>query len=228
VFNAGAAFLLAEDIEVLRGTTEAMGKRFRHLVLAEARRFIAGRDDVLFIGSRADGRAAALLSTLPAATVARSIIVARTDSLSDLRSCLQMGAGDFVVSPLAAHQVAGAFDRIAGGPPVRDESTGLPLVAPGEPRFGLAAHLVQIELTPAADMLAVAWLLRRFLRGYDAVGVGESGELRAVIYCGPERVPAVLRRLAKLLPAGIGVTAGDTTLSCQPAVDGEPALADAA
>ena len=55
-----------------------------------------------------------------------------------------------------------------------------------------------VSLHKGVTIQEAAIYARRYLRGYDRVGVDAQGDLRLQVYCPSENVPLVLKRLASL------------------------------
>jgi hypothetical protein len=86
----------------------------------------------------------------------------------------------------------------------RNEATGLPSYWM-RPRFGLPCHLVEVVPPAGEGSLDVFLVLRRFLRGYDRVGIADDGSLPAILYCSDEHIDGVVRRMRRLLGVGYQV-----------------------
>ncbi|MCC6388538.1 MAG: hypothetical protein IT302_14280 [Dehalococcoidia bacterium] len=147
--------------------------------------------------------ATAFLAGLPEARRAQVAVVGGPGLEGDVAAALALGAGEVLSSPLSCQQVLGAAGRLAaGGAGQRDAATGLPVYAV-EARFGLSCYGLRIE--SREPVLETAFALRRFLRGYDAVGGDGNGHALALVYCTPDELDAVLRRVGRLLGEGATV-----------------------
>jgi hypothetical protein len=99
--------------------------------------------------------------------------------------------------PVTPQQVAAALGRIVREAGVRmawDHETGLPLAnveAAGRP-------YLRVEPLPGADRFEIAWLLKRFTRGYDDVALF-AGDIVLVPRAAPRDLPLVARRVGRLL-----------------------------
>jgi hypothetical protein len=56
-----------------------------------------------------------------------------------------------------------------------------------------------VTITRGGDIYEVAWLMRRFLRGHDRIGVDRSGALFAHVFCPDEHIDEVVRRLSYIM-----------------------------
>ena len=158
---------------------------------------------VWLVRATASRAATAFVAGLPEARRAQVAVVGGPGVEGDVAAALALGAGEVLSSPLSCQQVLGAVDRLAGGGAAgRDGATGLPVYAV-EARFGLSCYGLRIE--SREPVLETAFALRRFLRGYDAVGGDGSGHALALVYCAPDELDAVLRRFGRLLGEGATV-----------------------
>lgn len=115
---------------------------------------------------------------------------------AELRAVLAAGARDWVTSPVTPQQVTAALVRAlrAGPAPQFDSATCLPRVLSPAP---LPAALVA-DPAPGVRPAELAWLLKRFARGYDDLAVVEGRIL--VLPRAPEgNIGRVARRLEALL-----------------------------
>jgi hypothetical protein len=194
-FDAAAHQLFGADANVLVQTVETMGNNVAFVAPNGAR--LEGFDArVLFLGAGGRFSATSILGAMLADQRRRVVVVARPDALDDAFGALRLGAGDLLASPLSPQQISGAFERLAGPPPQRDVATGLPSYGEDtEPRFGQPCNLLYVKPGHSESVEMAAFLLRRFLRGYDRVGLHPSGCLELRVYCPPEHVPAVRARL---------------------------------
>lgn len=189
--------LVAADTECIRDAALVAGLQFA----ARLPRFASGKS-ICFAPAAAvpelmDG------PDRPHAVVA----VASAADASQLAAALRAGAADFVASPLSKPQVRGALDRIGEAAVVRerDAATGLPCYY-RVGRIGTGFQVITID-PGLEDPVAVALVLRRFLRGSDRVGLGEHGCLEVHAACEDDVLPVVLRRLQHVLGAGHAIAA---------------------
>ena len=114
---------------------------------------------------------------------------------------MRLGAGDLLVAPLSPQQVTGAFDRIGNpGSASRDPATGLRLLGgPTDSRFGYAGNAIRVRPAHLEELLPTVLLLRRYLRGYDSVGLDGNGGAVGVVYCPVDHVQAVMKRMPLFL-----------------------------
>lgn len=199
----GAALGLdGADRETARATLVGLGAAWDSAAPTAA----AGATTVQFVEAGRGGEATAFVRGLPWADRRRVVVVARPATLDDAAGALRAGAGDLLASPLSRQQVAGALDRISGDADwPRDPATGLPQYAL-EPRFGLPAHLLRIEVPPGSTPLDTVLVLRRFLRGYDRVSA-RGDDIEVHVYCPGDHLGAVVRRVARLLGAAYRIEA---------------------
>ena len=66
-------------------------------------------------------------------------------------------------------------------------------------RYNLPCFPISLILRPGDDVPSLILLLRRFLRGYDRIGVDERGRLMALVYVPLEHADGVLGRMGKVL-----------------------------
>jgi hypothetical protein len=140
------------------------------------------------------------------AVLKRTVVVARPGSVEQALPLLRAGARDLLVAPLSRQQVIGALDRMGDGDALagRDRETGIPSYRPA-PRFGLPCHLVTVEPPAGVRGIDAYLLLRRFLRGYDRIGLDSGSLLPVAVYCAEAHLEAVLSRIRYLLGAGYEV-----------------------
>lgn len=200
--DAYSVFLGPEDTALLRMAVEQAGRRFTALRPRDARSAATTGDGLVFAGAGPARLAGMLLESLTAHARQRMVVVSRLDALVDMSAALRSGAVDFLVSPLSAQQVSGAFERIAdlrGSPTELHRRSGLWLLKPSCLRSGEPCQAYRIAVATPTDRMQVAWMLRRFLRGYDRVGSDRDGTLQAHVFCPDEHVDEVVRRLSYIL-----------------------------
>jgi hypothetical protein len=196
-----AAALTPRDAFVVQQTVVADGGRTAVLQLEAAAR-IAAAGHTTFVAASRMGRAARVVAALPREVRRHIVVVARLESVADAAEAMRLGAGDLLASPLSPQQVAGALDRIARPESPRDPATGLPVLAKGAVPF-----LRFVPVSPG-DLAETALLVRRFVRGYDDVGLNEMREVVARLRCPIEHLPAAATRL-RLVLEGVTVLLGD-------------------
>ena len=198
-FHAFGVGLLKRDEFVLQQTVEGSGRHFERRMVSSC---VVPEDGetVLFVGAGRGQRTAGLIGSQTPMQKTRTVIVARSDAAPDAFAAMLEQAGDLLVSPLSPQQVAGAFDRLRDPRAIRgrDAATGLPRYRVDETRFGMPAHQISVSLHKGVTIQEAAIYARRYLRGYDRVGVDAQGDLRLQVYCPSENVPLVLKRLASL------------------------------
>lgn len=152
---------------------------------------------VYLVRAAQDRAATAFVASLAPELRSRVAIVASPEHTDDVGAALALGAAEVLASPLSRQQVLGAIARIAAGPEaLRDEHTALPRY-PVRSHFGLPCYGLRIEADE--NVLETVLVLRRFLRGYDAVGGDGEGHALALVYCDGDELDSVLRRLGRLL-----------------------------
>ena len=125
------------------------------------------------------------------------VLLAPLSARADLRTLLAAGAAAWLTIPLTPQQVTAAltFAMRQRGLRVRwDPETALP-IANMEAFEGEV-----VRCTPAAetDRFELAWLLKRFSRGYDDVVIA-NGEILLLPRASAETLESVIGRLEKLL-----------------------------
>lgn len=217
--DACSANLLAADAAVIGEVTQAGERRHIPLSMERARHFGGASSEVLFVGCSAAGRASALLQGLAERARERTVVVARIDALEDMANALGLGAAEFITSPVTPQQVAAAFDRVAAGHDADREpgGGGLPVYARVPAATPQPGQVIDVTVPASEDIRETAWLLRRFLRGYDRVGAAPSGGLEVTVYCPDNAVQRVLERLRVLLGRGVKLQLADRI---EPAVAG--------
>lgn len=218
--DACSVYLFEPDAAVLREVVAAGGRRHIQLTPERARRFGGAATEVLFVGCSAAGRATALVAALSERARRRTVVVARIDALEDMANALALGAAEFATSPLTPQQVAAACDRIEAG--LDDErdagKAGLPIYARLPGNVPHPGQVIGVSVPASEDIREMAWLLRRFLRGYDRVGAREGGGLEITVYCPDDSIPRVLERLRTLLGRGVKLELEDRIEAEMPAV----------
>jgi CheY-like chemotaxis protein len=125
------------------------------------------------------------------------IVLAPLGGHAELLDALRAGATDWLTLPLTPQQLTSALVR-AGRAHVAvrewDNETALPLLQPPPELPGM------LTMRPAAGLsrFEVAWMVRRFARGYDELGVLE-GEIVLVPRVPEAGLATVAERLANLL-----------------------------
>ncbi|OAI39281.1 hypothetical protein AYO38_07945 [bacterium SCGC AG-212-C10] len=200
-FNVCGLFLQPRDQGVLEQTVLSMGRTFTASRPADVREWQRREDAIFFVGCGKSGRAKTICQGLAEDVRARVVLVSRPDSVADMAAALNSGAGDFLASPLSPQQVSGAFERVASPPASlgRDAATGLLLLDGPASNSADPVHGLTIRQPGDGDVAATAVILRRFLRGYDLVGMSAEGELTAHVRCQPEAVLNVIQRLQLIL-----------------------------
>lgn len=202
--DGAGLFLLKRDAYVLQSTIEGMGRGYYSLTAGQLPALGSWTaQPVLFISAGKRDRATLAVRQLDPKVRARTVITARPDCMVDALAAMEAGARDILASPLSPQQVSGALDRVFDPslPTERDSMTGLPIFRKEHfgPRYNLPCFSVSLILRPGDDVPSLILLLRRFLRGYDRIGVDERGRLMALVYVPLEHADGVLGRMGKVL-----------------------------
>lgn len=128
---------------------------------------------------------------------ARRVLLAPLTARRDLLAALGPSVADWLTVPLTPQQVTAALtrSRMAGvRPRTWDTRLGLPVIVPSP---GFPPALV-VEPLGGTDPFEVAWLLKRFARGYDDVGA-LGGAIVLVPRLPRNALDDVARRIARVL-----------------------------
>lgn len=207
-----AVGLSERDAFVISSVALDGGRAFR---LVEGGAASTSPSETLFIAASTTIRARRVLENLPSPRErARVVVVGRPDALDDAFEALRLGAGDLLVSPLSPQQVTAAYRRSqeaqSGAP--RDPRSGLRIYGAELPLFGMPGNGIRVTLKSPKLLFQTALLLRRFVRGYDRVGLDQQGDLYIVAYCPADHVAIVIERLSSFLgtDAQVEATLGPT------------------
>jgi hypothetical protein len=213
-YDACSVYLDRRDEDTLRLTVEAMGFDYAPITIGDVRRLV-NPSQVVFVGASPDGHASELVSSRARALIRSTVVVARSDSASDVQSAVMAGVGDFLISPLTPQQVSGAFDRISdpAWAAHRHKENGLAVIAKPEARHGLPCHRIRAEASKEFEFWTACLLLRRAVRGYDRVGVDEKGNLCLLVYCPQEHLERTMSRLSRVFTGLMRLTALDSDLA---------------
>lgn len=214
-FGVGLAF---EDDEVVRQAMVAMGQVYSTSSPREAPYAAGDPHALLFVGAGASVDAAAVIESIPRADRGRIIVVARQGQAFAAMEALRRGGGDLLASPLSRWQVAGALHRLDDREAVigRDSVTGLPVYR-AVARFGFPCHVLAVRPGPGIPSVDVFLSLRRFLRGYDRIGMNTDGTLPVHLYCEDAGVQRVVQRLGMLLGCACAITVCERVAPAPPA-----------
>lgn len=188
--DAVSVNLAAPDRTLLARTVEAMGGEHTSVRSVDLRGAMQVQEEIFFIGCTTRNGAARIVQRLPAGLRARTVGVARLDTLADAEALVAMGVAEILASPLSPHQVIGAMERnLRGGaaPPAR---------------LGVPRHVIRVSVEQGTELRQLLQL-RRLIRGFDHVVPGKNGTLELTLYCPGPYVEAVLRRFHRLLGAGV-------------------------
>lgn len=124
-----------------------------------------------------------------------AIVLAGMRARRDLAQALEAGARTWVTVPVTPQQLTAALSRATRGEfGAWDAETCLPLGAPEK----LDRPVVVCEPDPGTDVFELAWLLKRFSRGYDEL-YWHNGQALIVPRAPADLVPNVAERLAVLV-----------------------------
>ncbi len=197
--DTASVALLQRDEFILRQTVAAIGRNHHPLSLNDGPLLPLHSDKIVFICAGRRDRASAFLARVDPRLRARVAIIGRADCMEDARAALRLGALELLSSPLTPQQIVGAMERLTRPSPVnpaRGNRTGLPLLGDPVTRDGVTQeHLLAVRPAPGEEPGRAAFMLRRFLRGYDQIGEDGEGNLQALVSCPAEDVDAVLDRL---------------------------------
>ena len=205
-YDSYSVFVSAQDQFVLRTTVEAMGRDYAAVRAMDVPRLADIGPATVFVGAGRRSRAADLVGATSSSTGQRTVVVAQDDSLVDGFAALRAGAVDMLASPLSPQQVSGAFERIAHPVPglARDPKTGLTLFTGPIADDYLNCYFLEIDDHRMAAA-TIYLLLRRFLRGYDRLGLSPSGKVAALLYCDDRHIDNVTRRLKFIMGESVEV-----------------------
>lgn len=202
VSDAASIHLLAGDARLLASMVRDAGYEYRQLRL-RAPFTLEPEGPPVFVAAGTGSSATALLAAIEPAARPRVVVVARYDALEDLGSSLALGAGAFVTSPIDASQVTGAFARVrqalAGRAAPRHPNLGVRILPTTSTASERSSEMFGVTLKNGTPVIEAAWLLRRFLRGYDRVGVDIHGAPKAQTFCAPGDSAKVMSRIHALL-----------------------------
>lgn len=198
VFSVG---LSSHDEGILALAFDGTQVQYLPLMPGAVGRFAGTPGAILFLGGHNRADINEMLTFLPPEALARTAVAVPFTGLRELFVALRAGVGDFLAEPISGHQVEGAFRRIteAGGRTGPRHPSGLQLMRKDAIAPGGGYHTVVIGAADLRQRLRVAWLLRRFTRGYDEVGCGIDGNIILRIACADAALMAVISRLETLL-----------------------------
>lgn len=203
--DAAAHALRGRDLAILATTMEADGTAYRRLARGADMR----PGEIVFAGAGKRDRAAAFVRSVDPAERHRVVVVAHSDQLADARLALQAGAGELLASPISPQQIVGAAVRMRRRRrPLKDAATGLPILTEPLTAFGPSCLSYTIHGRDATQVMEVALLARRFVRGYDEVGSDGHGGIRIFAYAEPTYRARIAARLEALLGKGLTVVPG--------------------
>lgn len=132
------------------------------------------------------------------------VLLAPFGARYDLHAALGPNVVDWLTIPVTPQQVAAALTRVllaAGRSQEWDYRFALPVLASLDPM----PPALTVRPARGVDRLELAWLLRRFSRGYDTLGV-LGGRLLLIPRVPASRLPAVARRLRAVLGGRAALT----------------------
>lgn len=187
--DTASVCLPGPDASLLARTVEAMGRTHTTLRTIDLGGAAPLHNGVLFVGCTARLSVTRVVQRLPAALRARTVGVAKIDTLADAEAIVALGVPEILASPLSPHQVIGAIERkLQGGP--------LPPT-----RLGMPRHAIRVSVARGAELRNLL-ALRRLIRGFDQVVLDANGGLELTLYCPDLYLESLLRRLQKLLGTG--------------------------
>ncbi|MCC6380922.1 MAG: hypothetical protein IT304_00360 [Dehalococcoidia bacterium] len=203
-FGVGLTF---EDDEVVRQALAAMGHTYSTSSAREAPYAAGDPHALLFVAAGPTADAAAVLDAIPRADRGRTVVVARQGQAFAAMEALRRGGGDLLAAPLSRWQVAGTLHRLEDREAVagRDPVTGLPVYR-ALARFGFPCQVLAVRPGPGVPSVDVFLSLRRFLRGYDRIGMNVDGTIPVHLYCEDAGVQRVVQRLGMLLGCSCAIT----------------------
>lgn len=175
-----------------RGVAEVIAAAAAAMGLLEA----ASPEEADAVLAEAGAGAADLCRELgPAA--GRVIVLAGPGAQVETARALEAGALGWATVPATPQQLTAALARLARGegPGGWDPATCLPLLEPGR----VGRPWLWVEVPGAGEAWGTAWLVRRFSRGYDAVGAVDGG-VGVVPLVPPGAVGRVAERLRQAVP----------------------------
>ncbi len=190
--DAVFAHLGRRDEMILAMTMEADGRRARRI--APATRLQEHEFGFVRAG-RAD-RATKFIVSLPVEVRGRFAVVTQADQIQDAEGALKRGAREVLSSPLSPQQIVGAGVRsFAAASPGRDPESGLlqlgsPLVV-----YGMPHSEIRVSPRNGTGPLEVVLLVRKFVRGWDEIGVDGAGNIVLRLYAEKADLAPILARL---------------------------------
>ena len=150
--------------------------------------------DLLITQATASGHAARVVRERKGVDLA-AIVVAGLRAKRDLAHALEAGARCWATIPITPQQLTAALSRASRGEfGSWDAETCLPILDADK----LDRPVVQCEPLPGVDLFELAWLLKRFSRGYDEVG-WHNGTILVVPRAPSDHVAGVAARLSVLV-----------------------------
>lgn len=150
--------------------------------------------DLLITQATASGHAARVVRERKGVDLA-AIVVAGLRAKRDLAHALEAGARCWATIPITPQQLTAALSRASRGEfGSWDAETCLPILDADK----LDRPVVQCEPLPGVDLFELAWLLKRFSRGYDEVG-WHNGTILVVPRTPSDHVAGVAARLSVLV-----------------------------
>ncbi|MGE3077360.1 MAG: hypothetical protein AB7N24_22205 [Dehalococcoidia bacterium] len=190
--DAVFAHLGRRDEMILGMTMEADGRRARRI--ANATRL--QDHEFGFVRAGRVDRATRFMLSLPGEVRGRFAVVAQADQLQDAAGALKHGAREILASPLSPQQIVGAGVRSFGlVSPGRDPRTGLMRLGPPLNLYGLSHSEVKVFPRNSIDPLEVVLLVRKFVRGWDEIGIDNGGNIVLRVYAERKDLAPILGRL---------------------------------
>lgn len=150
--------------------------------------------DVLITQATPAGHAAKMVRDRKSLDLA-AVVLAGLRARRDLAGALEAGARAWATIPCTPQQITALVSRATRAPGgAWDTETCLPFVTPE----GIDRPVVEAVPLPGVDPFELAWLLKRFSRGYDEVA-WHNGSILVVPRAPSEHVAGMAERLAVLI-----------------------------
>jgi ActR/RegA family two-component response regulator len=150
--------------------------------------------DLLIVQATASGHAARAIRESKGADLA-TIVLAGLRASRDLAQALHAGARWWTTVPVTPQQLTAAISRATRGEyGAWHPETCLPRIEPEH----LDRIVVECEPLPGTELFELAWLLKRFSRGYDEVA-WHNGSILVIPRAPSDQVAGVAERLSILI-----------------------------
>ena len=205
--DAIAVSLDRRDASVLQTTVTTMGYSFVDLTERLSEIELGSGLNVMFADA---AWLAPVLNRFPTESLREVIVIARTDTLPQACQAMANGVTDVLASPVSPQQIVGAIARMRTAPMfARHPECGLRIYPGPVPKFGMPAILLKMP-GAESDLPSNYLRLRRFLRGYDGIGVDEAGTLVANVLAPASRAQAIVDRLSLIIGDSLKIEVAGT------------------